>query len=51
MFSEKVKQASNICIGAKRATKMADKAKASKVFVAKDTDPRMTLEIINLCKF
>jgi large subunit ribosomal protein L7A len=50
MSYEKVKQAVNISIGTKQATKIVELGQATEVFVAKDADPRITIKIINLCK-
>ncbi|PZE19146.1 ribosomal L7Ae/L30e/S12e/Gadd45 family protein [Paenibacillus xerothermodurans] len=49
MSYEKVKQAANIIIGAKQASRMVDSNKVSEVFVAKDADPRVTIKLVNLC--
>ncbi len=50
MSYEKVKQATNISIGMKQATRMVELGKASEVFVAKDADPRITMKMVSLCK-
>lgn len=50
MSYEKVKQAANISIGTKQATKIVELGQATEVFVAKDADPRITIKIVNLCK-
>ncbi|MFE5324603.1 ribosomal L7Ae/L30e/S12e/Gadd45 family protein [Paenibacillus sp. NPDC056579] len=50
MSYEKVKQAANISIGTKQATRMVELGKASEVFVANDADPRITIKMVNLCK-
>lgn len=50
MSYDKVKQAANITIGTKQATKIVEQGKAAEVFVAKDADPRITIKMINLCK-
>jgi large subunit ribosomal protein L7A len=47
---DKVKQATNISIGTKQATKLIELGKADEVFVAGDADPRMTMKMVNLCK-
>jgi large subunit ribosomal protein L7A len=49
MSYEKVKQAANIRIGTKQATRMVELGKASEVFVAKDADPRITIKMVTLC--
>ncbi|MCZ8523778.1 MULTISPECIES: ribosomal L7Ae/L30e/S12e/Gadd45 family protein [Paenibacillus] len=50
MSYDKVKQAANLSIGSKQATKTVEQGKALEVFVAKDADPRITIKIVNLCK-
>ena len=43
MSYDKVKQAKNISIGTKQTTKMVEQGKAVEVYVAKDADPRLTI--------
>jgi large subunit ribosomal protein L7A len=50
MSYDKVKQAMNLSIGMKQATKAVELGKAAEVFVAKDADPRLTIKMVNLCK-
>jgi large subunit ribosomal protein L7A len=49
MSYERVKQAANIGIGTKQATRMVELGKVSEVFVAKDADPRITIKMVTLC--
>ncbi|NEW09669.1 50S ribosomal protein L7ae-like protein [Paenibacillus sp. SYP-B3998] len=49
MSYDKVKQAKNISVGTKKATKIVEQGKAIEVFVAKDADPRLTIKLVNLC--
>jgi large subunit ribosomal protein L7A len=50
MSYDKVKQAKNVSIGTKKATRMIELGLASEVFVAKDADPRLSIRMVNLCK-
>jgi large subunit ribosomal protein L7A len=50
MSYDKVKQAKNVSIGTKKATRMIELGLATEVFVAKDADPRLTIRMVNLCK-
>jgi large subunit ribosomal protein L7A len=50
MSYDKVKQAKNVSIGTKKATRMIELGLAAEVFVAKDADPRLTIRMVNLCK-
>jgi large subunit ribosomal protein L7A len=50
MSYDKVKQAKNVSIGMKKATRMIELGLATEVFVAKDADPRLTIRMVNLCK-
>jgi len=50
MSYDKVKQAKNISVGTKKATKTVEQGKAIEVFVAKDADPRLTIKLVSLCK-
>jgi large subunit ribosomal protein L7A len=50
MSYDKVKQAKNVSIGTKKATRMIELGFATEVFVAKDADPRLTIRMVNLCK-
>jgi large subunit ribosomal protein L7A len=50
MSYDKVKQAKNVCIGTKKATRMIELGLATEVFIAIDADPRLTIRMVNLCK-
>jgi large subunit ribosomal protein L7A len=50
MSYDKVKQAKNIRIGTKKATRVVELGQATEVFIAKDADPRITIKMVNLCK-
>jgi large subunit ribosomal protein L7A len=50
MSYEKVKQAKNVSIGTKKATRTIELGLANEVFIAKDADPRLTIRMVNLCK-
>lgn len=49
MCYEKVKQAKQLCIGTKQATRAIELGKADKVVIAKDADPRLTTKVASLC--
>lgn len=51
MVSEEIGlRAGYATIGTKQTTRLVELGKATRVFVAKDADPRITAKIINLCK-
>jgi len=50
MSYDKVKQAKNMYIGAKKAARIVELGQATEVFIAKDADPRITIKMVNLCK-
>lgn len=50
MSYDKVKQAKNMYIGTKKATRVVELGQATEVFIAKDADPRITIKMVNLCK-
>ncbi len=47
MSYDKVKQAKNISIGTKKVTKIVEQGKAIEVFVSKDADPRLTINLVS----
>ncbi|SDO96584.1 large subunit ribosomal protein L7A [Paenibacillus sp. yr247] len=49
MSYDKVKQAKNISVGTKKVTKTVEQGKAIEVFVSKDADPRLTINLVTLC--
>ncbi|GIP41503.1 ribosome-associated protein L7Ae-like [Paenibacillus sp. J31TS4] len=50
MSYDKVKQAVQLSVGTKQATRMVELGEASEVFIAEDADPRITMKMVNLCK-
>jgi large subunit ribosomal protein L7A len=50
MSYDKVKQAANLSIGTKQATKAVEVGKAVEVFIANDADPRITAKLVSLCR-
>lgn len=50
MVLDDLQQASKLCVGVKQTAKAVLKTTAVKVFVAADADPRLTAELIALCK-
>ncbi|MGG1519895.1 ribosomal L7Ae/L30e/S12e/Gadd45 family protein [Paenibacillus oryzisoli] len=44
-----VKQAKNVKVGTKKVTKIVEQGKALTVVVSRDADPRLTINLVNLC--
>jgi len=49
MSYEEVKQANQLFVGTKQATRAVQLGKADKVIIAKDADPRLTMKVTSLC--
>jgi len=49
MSYEIVKLANSRCVGTKKVTKTVEQGKAIEVFVSKDADPRLTINLVALC--
>lgn len=49
MSYEKVKQAKQLSIGTKQATRVVELGKAQLVIMANDADPRLTMRMAALC--
>ncbi|TCZ67536.1 50S ribosomal protein L7ae-like protein [Paenibacillus albiflavus] len=49
MSYEEVKQANQLFVGTKQATRAVQLGKADKVIIANDADPRLTIKVASLC--